>query len=91
VPVVTTQPSAAAAVSALRAAGFTNVGVVDTAGNEADPSQATAILGTEPPAGSRADANDRILLVIQVPEAPTPGGGGGGGNNARGGPPVAND
>ncbi|MGY1681405.1 Stk1 family PASTA domain-containing Ser/Thr kinase [Geodermatophilus sp. SYSU D01176] len=73
VPDVTTQPSAAAAVSALRSAGFTDVRVVDTQGNQvADPSQATAIEGTRPPAGSRAAADDPIAVVVQVPPGPTP-------------------
>ncbi|MGR6966716.1 Stk1 family PASTA domain-containing Ser/Thr kinase [Geodermatophilus sp. URMC 61] len=68
VPNVTTQPSAAAAVSALRAAGFTDVRVVDPEGNVvADPSQATAILGTQPEAGSRAAADDEIAVVVRVP------------------------
>jgi serine/threonine-protein kinase len=86
VPPVTGQPSATAAVNALRAAGFTDVRVVDANGNAvADPSQATAILGTQPEAGSRAGADDRIAVVVQVPPtATTPGGGGGGGGNNGG-------
>ncbi len=68
VPPVTDQPSATAAVNALRAAGFTDVSVIDEEGTVvADPSQARAILGTQPPAGSQAAANDPIAVRVQLP------------------------
>jgi serine/threonine-protein kinase len=68
VPPVTGQPSAMAAVNALRAAGFTDVSVIDAQGAVvADPSQATAILGTQPSAGSQAAANDPIAVRVQLP------------------------
>jgi beta-lactam-binding protein with PASTA domain/predicted Ser/Thr protein kinase len=94
VPPVTGQPSATAAVNALRAAGFTDVSVIDEQGAVvADPSQATAILGTQPPAGSQAAANDPIAVVIRVPTTPggnNGGGGGGAGNNAGNGVGASN-
>ena len=68
VPTVTDRRSAAAAVDALRAAGFTDVSVIDEQGAVvADPSQATAIRGTQPGAGSQAAANDPIAVVVRVP------------------------
>jgi serine/threonine-protein kinase len=68
VPPVTDQRSATAAVNALRAAGFTDVSVIDEEGTVvADPSRASAILGTQPPAGSRAAANDPIAVRVQLP------------------------
>ncbi|SHN88027.1 serine/threonine protein kinase [Geodermatophilus obscurus] len=68
VPPVTGQPSATAARDALRAAGFTDVSVIDEQGAVvADLSQVTAIVGTRPGAGSRAAANDPIAVVVRVP------------------------
>jgi beta-lactam-binding protein with PASTA domain/predicted Ser/Thr protein kinase len=84
VPDVTTQNSAMAARDALRAAGFTDVSVIDEQGAVvANLSQVTAILGTRPGTGSRAAANDPIAVVVRVPPT-TPGGGGG--NNSGVGP-----
>ena len=85
-----------AAFSALRAAGFTDVSVVDEQGAVVTaPSQATAILGTQPPAGSQAAANDPVAVVIRVPTTPGGdngggGGGGGAGNNAGNGVGASN-
>jgi serine/threonine-protein kinase len=68
VPPVTDQRSATAAVNVLRAAGFTDVSVIDEEGAVVvDPSQASAILGTQPPAGSQAAANDPIAVRVQLP------------------------
>ena len=96
VPPITGQPSAMAAVNALRAAGFTDVSVVDAQGSVvADPSQATAILGTQPPAGSQAAADEPIAVRVQLPATPGGnngggGGGGGAGNNAGNGVGASN-
>ena len=85
VPPITSQPSAMAAVNALRAAGFTDVSVIDEQGAKvADPSQATAILGTQPPAGSQAAADEPIAVRVQLPATPGGNNGGGGGGGSAG-------
>src|SRR5919199_369684 len=85
VPPITGQPSAMAAVNALRAAGFTDVSVIDEQGAKAAaPSQATAIRAPQPPAGSQAAADEPIAVRVQLPATPGGNNGGGGGGGSAG-------
>ncbi|SEP12816.1 Stk1 family PASTA domain-containing Ser/Thr kinase [Trujillonella endophytica] len=73
VPSITAGSPAAAALTTLRNAGFTNIAVVDTDGDETSPEGATFVR-TEPAAGSQAAADDRIRLVVQPPTSSGPTG-----------------
>ncbi len=69
-PVLATIPSvdgmsAEAALDALASRGFTNVSVVDAAGEEVDTGGATAVR-TSPPAGSQVAPGEPILLEVEV-------------------------
>jgi serine/threonine-protein kinase len=65
VPSIPTGTSADQALARLANAGFTNIAVLDTDGDEANPDSTATFVRTEPGAGTQARPDDRIRLVIQ--------------------------
>ena len=65
VPTVPSGTAANTAYAALQDAGFTNIAVVDTNGDEASPDATATAIGTEPRAGTQLEPGARLVLVVQ--------------------------
>ncbi|WP_034509083.1 Stk1 family PASTA domain-containing Ser/Thr kinase [Blastococcus sp. URHD0036] len=79
VPSIAANTAGDQAYARLQNAGFTNIAIVDPAGNEASPDAAARFVRTDPPAGTQADPDERLVLIVQP--ATTPGGNGNGNGN----------